>query len=547
MRKTSAVASTILATSIVLNAGDAVAVSEYSDLVEIHQDLVAAREPKLVDGLPDPRPSSVAANRRAYEELRQRFDAVDPAAWPVTQKIDYLLVRSLLDGWDFDYRVVRNRSRNPGHYLNGLQGIPYVELPAREEQLSDLSIQLRTLPGVLELGKKNLHERSPALSYITVRNLELDVGVFHGGPRRDVPPAGIIGWFRDLEQRLAQHHPELSADAETARAALEGYRDWLKSEPGSADSLPGVGRKEFDWYLKNARLMPFTAEQITSFARQELHRMQAMLVWERHRNRDLPELEPVGSSEEYARRKEEAARHIAMFLVEQGILTVPEDIPDFTKALERSHPWVARPSGRRNLWEEIQYRDPRPDLLHTVIPGHVFDDRFRTGPTAIRKDFRDRGGREGWSLYVEEMLMRTGLLDDLPRTRELIITFLIARSARCIVNVKLQMNEFTVEDAVRFLAGNVPFNSKEGYRIDAELYDMLRRPTYAINWYVGKVQIDRLVADRSRQMGSVFDLGEFHDAFLASGTIPVALTRWEMTGFDDEIRALWDAEPAPSR
>lgn len=515
----------LLATSILLNAGEAAAGSDYLELVAIYQDALAAREPTLVDGLPDPRPSALSSSRRTYRELRQRFDAVDPAAWSVSHKIDYLLVRSILDGWDFDDRVVRNPSRNPGHYLNGIQGIPYVELPASEAKLSDLRIQLRALPGVLELGKKNLHERSPALSYITVRNLELDVGVSHGEPQRDVPPAGIIGWFRDLEQRLAQHHPKLSADAGAARAALEGYRDWLQRAPGRANDFPGVGREEFDWYLKNARLMPFTADQILAFATQEFHRMQAMLAWERHRNRDLPELEPAGSPEEYARRKEEAARHIVMFLVEQGILTVPEDIPDIKKALERSHPWVERPNGRRNLWEEIQYRDPRPDLLHTVIPGHVFDDRFRTGPTAIREDFRDRGGREGWSLYVEEMLMRAGFLDDLPRTRELILNFLIARSARCIVNIKLQLNEFTVEDAVRFLAENVPFNSEEGYRIDAELYDMLRRPTYAINWYVGKVQIDRLVADRSRQQGSAFDLGEFHDGFLASGAINLDLGR----------------------
>ena len=530
----------LLATSSALNVGDAGA--DYSELVAIYQDAVTAREPTLVDGLPDPRPSTLSAERHASEKLRQRFDGIDPAAWPVSQKIDYLLVRSLLDGWDFDYRVVRNPSRNPGHYLNGIQGIPYVGLPASDDELEKLRIKLRAIPGVLEQGKKNLKERSPALSRITVRNLELDVGVSHGEPQRDVPPAGIIGWFRDLEQRLAKHHPNLSADAEAARSALESYRDWLRRDPGRADAPPGVGRDEFDWYLKNARLIPFTADQILAFATQEFQRMQAMLAWERHRNRDVPELEPVGSAEEYARRKEEAERHIRTFLVDQGILSVPEDLPNFTKERERSHPWVERPSGKRNLWEEIQYRDPRPDLVHTVIPGHAFDDYVRKGPTPIREDFRDRAAREGWSLYVEEMLLRAGLLDELPRTRELILNFLIARSARCIVNIKLQLNQFTVEDAVRFLAESVPFNSQEGYRIDAELYDMLRRPTYAINWYVGKVQIDRLVADRSRQLGVEFDLREFHDGFLAAGAIPVALVRWEMTGLDDEIQTFRDAE-----
>ena len=145
------------------------------------------------------------------------------------------------------------------------------------------------------------------------------------------------------------------------------------------------------------------------------------------------------------------------------------------------------------------------------------------------------------------MLLRTGFLDHLPRTRELMVNFLIARSARAIVNVKLQLNEFSIEEAVDFLSENVPFNAKDSYRIDAEFYDMLRRPTYAINWYVGKVQIDRLVADRSRQLGAEFDLRQFHDAFLASGAIPVALVRWAMTGFDDEIQPLWNVETSPNR
>ena len=34
--------------------------------------------------------------------------------------------------------------------------------------------------------------------------------------------------------------------------------------------------------------------------------------------------------------------------------------------------------------------------------------------------------------------------------------------------------------------------------------------------------------------------GEFHDEFLAAGTIPVALIRWEMTGNDDQVAHLFE-------
>lgn len=73
-------------------------------------------------------------------------------------------------------------------------------------------------------------------------------------------------------------------------------------------------------------------------------------------------------------------------------------------------------------------------------------------------------------------------------------------------------------------------------RYDLAIY--LRRPAYGMNYTVGKAQMEKLVADRSRQLGDGFDLGIFHDEFLALGSIPIALIRWEMTGLDDEVRAL---------
>ena len=55
----------------------------------------------------------------------------------------------------------------------------------------------------------------------------------------------------------------------------------------------------------------------------------------------------------------------------------------------------------------------------------------------------------------------------------------------------------------------------------------------------GKVHFMKLFRDRAQQLGDDFNLKEFMDEFLAAGQIPMALTRWEMTGYDDEIKKLW--------
>jgi uncharacterized protein (DUF885 family) len=74
-------------------------------------------------------------------------------------------------------------------------------------------------------------------------------------------------------------------------------------------------------------------------------------------------------------------------------------------------------------------------------------------------------------------------------------------------------------------------------RYDLQIY--LRRPAYGMTYLAGKVQFEKLLSDRARQLGKDFDLGKFHDEFLASGSIPITLIRWEMTGLDDEVKKLW--------
>jgi len=56
---------------------------------------------------------------------------------------------------------------------------------------------------------------------------------------------------------------------------------------------------------------------------------------------------------------------------------------------------------------------------------------------------------------------------------------------------------------------------------------------------VSKVQFMKLMRDRFQQLGDDFVLKNFMDEFFDAGQIPISLTRWELTGYDDEIKKLW--------
>jgi hypothetical protein len=78
----------------------------------------------------------------------------------------------------------------------------------------------------------------------------------------------------------------------------------------------------------------------------------------------------------------------------------------------------------------------------------------------------------------------------------------------------------------------------------ARKYAHLRpAPGHGLEYTIGNIQMFRLLAERKRQSGDRFVLRDFHDAFMAKGRIPIALIRYEMTGYDKDVAMFWDRQP----
>jgi uncharacterized protein (DUF885 family) len=83
-------------------------------------------------------------------------------------------------------------------------------------------------------------------------------------------------------------------------------------------------------------------------------------------------------------------------------------------------------------------------------------------------------------------------------------------------------------------------------RVDAEIY-LRRPPGYGLGYTVGMIEMQKLLADRRHQLGDKFVLKQFHDEFMAAGRLPMSVIRYDMTGFDDEIRHFWHKDPLPAQ
>jgi hypothetical protein len=511
--------------------------NRYEDLVTLFQEWRAFQKPPLVDGISDYSAPAMTKQHQALPELQRRLASLDTTGWPVAQKVDYHLVKAEMNGLDFDHRVRRPWARNPAFYtmifpdqsdvpahegpvIHGAIDLWTYSLPLSQKSAAELGAQMRTIPKLLEQARANLVENARDL--------------WNGGIR------SMKQQSKDLDEwaaKVAGSGGKLSAEIQAAREVTDAFCAWLEKEAHSKTGPSGVGVENYNWYLQNVQLIPYTWQEEVTIMRRELARAHAALRLEENRNRKLPQPAPVASPEEYDRRFNEAVTEYMAFLNEQEI--VP--IRDYMDAALRARVGSFSPAknGRREFFSEVSYRDPVVMRTH----GYHWIDLARMSrephPSPIRGVpllYNIFAGRaEGLATGMEEMMMHAGLFDERPHARELIWILLAQRAARALGDLYMHSNEWTLAQAVKFASAWTPrqWLPEEGNTVWFEQHLYLQQPTYGTSYVIGKIEIEQLLADRACQLGEAFTLKRFMDELTGAGVIPVSLIRWELTGMTD--------------
>lgn len=521
-------------------AAEAAGSDRYEDLAKLFEEWRAFQKPRVSNGVPDYTAPAMEGLKQELRGFQNRLAAIDYRSWPVSRQIDHHLVRAEMNGLDFDHRVLRPWSRNPCFYTvvhASESDTPAREGPALEgaielwrhgfplpaAEVAPFKTKLQAIPKILEQARRNLVEDARDLWLLGIR-VQKDQGVV----------------LADLATRLAPHHPDLLPDAERARQAVDDFRAWLEVKQRGMTAPSGVGIDNYNWYLRSVHLVPYTWQDEVTLMQRELGRALAHLKLEQSRNRSLSRLEPILSAGEWERRFDHAVTEFMTFLREKEILTVTDAMDPALRA--RGGPFV--PPEDRDFFAQVDYRDP---LVMRCHGSHWFDKarmERQPHPSAIRRvpllyNIWD-GRAEGLATAMEEMMMSAGLFEGRPRTRELVYILVANRAARALAGLKMQSNEFSVEQAVRFAHEWTPngWLREHGDLAWDEQQLYLEQPGYGTSYLTGKAQIEKLLADRSHQIGESYTLKQFMDEFHASGMIPVSLIRWELTGKDDEVRRL---------
>ena len=332
-------------------------------------------------------------------------------------------------------------------------------------------------------------------------------------------------------------------DIAAALAAIRAFHGWLVDNREGMTGLNGVGAEALDWFVQNALLLPYTSAEMEVLATRELDRMWAFYALERHRNRELPELTIAQSRADYHERLAGTDKLLRNWIREHAFISIPEYIPTDWHEMGYNVPWIVRATPP-NFWEQVQFRDPSPDHLHAVIPGHRFDALVASNISNPIRSTVNFGARwQGWAVYLEEAAMQAGALESRPRTKELIYIFGLWRAARTLGDIYNQWNRMTAAETSAYWMDITPLLDPDVARKYAYLRPL---PGHGLEYTIGNIQMFQLLGRRKQQLGDAFVLQDFHDEFISKGRIPISLIRYEMTGYDRDVKAFWNRRPLAS-
>ena len=160
--------------------------------------------------------------------------------------------------------------------------------------------------------------------------------------------------------------------------------------------------------------------------------------------------------------------------------------------------------------------------LHEAVPGHhlqlALQQELENMP-AFRKYNGFTAFIEGWALYSERLGLETGFYQD-PYSDFGRLSYEMWRACRLVVDTGIHYLGWTREQAIEFMSENTALSR---HNIVAEVDRYISWPGQALAYKMGELKIRELRTLAEKELGSEFDIRDFHDLVLGSGAVPLTV------------------------
>jgi uncharacterized protein (DUF885 family) len=486
------------------------------------------------------------------KRFQARLDALDKSKLGFDDAIDAQAldgdIRSGLQGLE----TLRVWESNPMRYVRvpgaAVDAIIKRDFAPARDRLRSVIARLKAAPAVYAAARANVQNPPREFTDLSIRMCKGSIDYFEGA---------LAQWARDA----AGSDKGVLAEFEQANTAvvaeLRSLADWLEKDllPRSTGSY-AIGEANFLAKLKYDEMVEMPLGELLARGEAQLEKDHAAFV-ETARAID-PAKTPAevmkSLSDEHptaedlipsVQRSVEDARR---FLVEKDIVSIPSEVrplvaetPPFSRvgsfaSMDTPGPYETRAKEAfyyvtpvEKDWD-AKHQEEHLRLynryvisminVHEVWPGHylqfLYAPRF---PTKTRKLVFAGTNAEGWAHYTEQMMVDQGFGGGDPRMRLAQLQEALLRDCRYVVGVKLHTRGMTVEEGAKVFV-------EMGFQEPANGYAEARRgtfnPTY-LYYTLGKLEIQDLARDYRKAKDA--SLKQFHDAFVAEGSLPIPLVR----------------------
>jgi len=174
--------------------------------------------------------------------------------------------------------------------------------------------------------------------------------------------------------------------------------------------------------------------------------------------------------------------------------------------------------------------------LHEAVPGHhlqmSLNSELGEEIPKFRRNLYLSAYGEGWALYCEYLGDEMGIYRT-PYEQFGKFTYEMWRACRLVVDTGIHAKNWTREQAVEYLKSNTALSLHE---VNTEIDRYISWPGQAISYKIGEIKIRELRSKAEQELGSKFDIREFHEVILEEGTVTLSMLEKRILDYIEKIK-----------
>jgi len=498
----------------------------------------------LDEMLDDYSASGIDTQRKFYNDIQSRVNALNPTSLDAEQRADLEIIKNQLQLAFLELDTIQNYKHNPTVYVE-LAGsalfVPSIlDYAPKEQRYRHIVKRLEKFPALFSQAKMNLVDAPDVWNRVAREENQGNIGLIEHDLKSAVPEPQKADYDRA---------------AAGALAALKDFNTFLEQELSKKTSDWRLGKEKYARKFEYVLATGKTPEQLLGEAeadlkaiRQEMEKLAAPksvqealgAIAKKH-----------ATPETYMAAAKKALEQATAFVRDKSLLTLPTrsnlaviDTPEFMRGIYAVGGFNPAPPLQPELgafywitpipktWPADRIESKLREYnnyglqhltIHEAMPGHYVQLEYANdvqpkSRRLLRNIFGNGPYIEGWAVYTQQLMTDQGYMNNDTGMRLTLMKQLLRVLANTVLDVRLQTMGMTEQQALDLMINDTYQEKEEATaKLQRAQLSSCQLPTYYSGWK-GWLQ----VRDRYQQAkGNGFSIREFHEQALKESAVPL--------------------------